>query len=485
MFNIIQSQFRRFIIPNSIHKFILFFMLFVISLYVAISDVLQFHPTGSHLSGPTIVLTLDSNTFIKTHSPNLTSNPYIEIEKTTDYGQSWKTVYYSDSLTQVKYFEIMELLNLGDGIIWAQSKNDRILESTDYGETWEKSFFPFDTNYIMGNICVDKGNLACVVWPDTFAISTDRGKTWTKNIIEYNFDSTLYDRKDVYTHRAFLFGDTCVTVLEKIRRTNIEIPNFYFQEDSHLILSTDGGITWDLGVENSNKTIRNVVKTNSNSFYYSANYYIPTEVIDPVGDTVTESRLATQLCKTSDFAKTYDTVFTNIHAQYIKKVNLFENSKIYLTLLASLFVSDDNGQTFYEIDYKGFPDMFPMIDDSDFYSSQRGMVTFNKSYATIEQTTSVEELNRRVDRIKVYPNPISSGELIHLRYEVLDPGEYSYSISDLAGHSVTITPKAEYLTEGNKEVNIQLPSELAAGTYFLNIMHNGNITAITKFILAR
>ncbi len=470
---------------NSIHKFILFFILFVISLYVAISDVLQFHPTGSHLSGPTIVLALDSNTFIKTHSPNFTSSPYIEIEKTTDYGQSWKTVYYSDSLSNVPKNEIIELLDLGDGVIWAQAKNDRILESTDYGETWGKSFFPFDTNYIMGDICLDKGNLACVVWPDTFAISTDKGNTWTKNIIKYNYDSTLYDRKDVYTHRAFLFGDTCITVLEKIRRTNIELPNFYYQEDSHLILSTDGGITWDLGVENANKTIRNVVKTNSNSFYYSVNYHLSTEVINPVGDTVTESRLTTQLCKTSDFAKTYDTVFTNIHSQFIKKVNFFDDGHIFLTLLGSIFISEDNGQTFYEIDYKGFPDMFPLIDDSDFYSPQRGMVTFNKSYATIEQESSVEEYNQKVSKISIYPNPISSSELIHLRYEVLDPGEYSYSISDLSGNSINIDFPAEYLNEGNKEIDLQLPYQISSGSYFIIILHNGNITAMAKLAVVR
>ncbi|MBR9922307.1 MAG: T9SS type A sorting domain-containing protein [Bacteroidetes bacterium] len=83
-----------------------------------------------------------------------------------------------------------------------------------------------------------------------------------------------------------------------------------------------------------------------------------------------------------------------------------------------------------------------------------------------------------LDKIQsyVYPNPIASGESLQLDYELKEATEVNISLSDLNGKKVNLLQ--EYRPSGKTTETINLPTNLSAGIYFLQIRTERGMSTI-------
>jgi hypothetical protein len=438
----------------------------------------------------TEIIDIDSNTYIWAHSVKGALEPYIYFEKTTDYGKTWKTVFRRDSVKLKNFWDpdfIINLINLGDGELWAQAKNDRVIRSTDYGETWGNDFFPFDTNYIYGNINYHNGTLSCVVWPDTLAISTDKGKTWEKEVIKIDYDTSFYSKDYVDPVQSYVFGDTCFVVVELVRFEDLQNPSLDYEWDFKLLVSFDRGKTWQTKPRMDNRVCDYLHLSHDNTLYLAMQYAKTQPYIDPVGDSSTKVVTVTALYKSHDFGATIDTVLSE-RKDVIQKLDAIDKNIMVVITTSRVFVSNDNCNTFYESEYgEEWPtEMRPTIRDAAMSSETKGMLAFNGFIATLEAKTSISELRRKINSLAANPNPVYSGASLSVSFEVQQSGDYSYSISDLSGREFELPLASEHLSAGTHHaLSFNLPDYLTAGTYFLNVKHNGEVSAMKKIVVVK
>jgi hypothetical protein len=83
-----------------------------------------------------------------------------------------------------------------------------------------------------------------------------------------------------------------------------------------------------------------------------------------------------------------------------------------------------------------------------------------------------------VASVTVVPNPIE-GKMVNLKLLQLTKGNYYISITDAFGRTIL---KKEMLLDGNGTVQLNLPSSLSAGNYFVKVMGQWGLM-VQKFIL--
>ena len=93
-------------------------------------------------------------------------------------------------------------------------------------------------------------------------------------------------------------------------------------------------------------------------------------------------------------------------------------------------------------------------------------------------TTTKDIINKKEKKFKIYPNPIISGEL-YLLSRISSNEKYNFSLLDLQGKEIYTT---DFLPIEGAQYFIEIPSELAPGTYILKI-ENGTEIQNEKIII--
>jgi hypothetical protein len=83
-----------------------------------------------------------------------------------------------------------------------------------------------------------------------------------------------------------------------------------------------------------------------------------------------------------------------------------------------------------------------------------------------------------VSSVTVVPNPIQ-GKIVNLRLSQLAKGNYHISVTDAIGRTIL---KKEMLLDGSSSVQINLPTSVKAGNFFLKVDGQGK-TFIQAFII--
>jgi len=73
--------------------------------------------------------------------------------------------------------------------------------------------------------------------------------------------------------------------------------------------------------------------------------------------------------------------------------------------------------------------------------------------------------------VTIVQNPIE-GKIVNLKLSQLSKGNYNISITDAFGRTIL---KKEMLLDGSGTVQLNLPSSLSAGNYFIKVMGQGSL----------
>ncbi len=473
-------------------KLYAFLILSIISITNLNSQELKYfdRSNGANIiSERTTITSLDSSIYLVAHTVTGASIPYMYIEKTTDYGETWENVYSIDSVDCFGQFDkeyIDNFLNLGNGTIWAQYKNDKIIESTDNGATWSTEFFPFDTNFVLGKINYTDGVLSCFVCPDTLALSYDKGKSWKKEIVEIEIDTVRYKDGLVYGEKTFVYGDTVVVLLHKRYRYNLEVGQFNWENDFQYMYSYDRGKSWEYSKLLKNREVTDFNYVNGTVHATTKNTEAKDTIINDI-DSVTYY-LQGRLYKAANLESNLETVLEFYNNRYLLEFHLFKDGKGYIRSPRVLFRSEDNFETWYEVDYINIPkdlSEYKFIKSIAAPSFNRIIMTHGLSYSRLEETTGVSENGSKLDELKVYPNPVQPGSTLSMSFEILTPSLYSFSLVDISGNEYPIQSETEYLHAGAIQREITIPSDISSGSYFLAVKSDGNITAMHRVIIVK
>ncbi len=103
-------------------------------------------------------------------------------------------------------------------------------------------------------------------------------------------------------------------------------------------------------------------------------------------------------------------------------------------------------------------------------------------FATLQPTTSVIEKLNTLQKISVYPNPVTVGSKINLEFDAKEAGIYSYQLSTMEGRIIDIETRS-FFPSGKASVSLELSNELAKGVYFMSVICNETTIAIEKIII--
>ncbi len=474
-------------------KLFVFILLLVVSTLNLSSQKLKFfdrYNGAKRISELTRIIALDTTTYLVAHSMSGDLVPYIYIEKTTDYGDSWQNVYFKDSADCSGPFDkeyIDKFIDLGEGTIWAQYKNDMIVESTDGGETWSDEFFPFDTNFVVGHYNYTDGVLSCGVWPDTLAMSYDKGKTWTKEIIDLDIDTVRYKDGLVYPEKTFVYGDTVVVLLHKRYRYDLEVGQFDWEYDFQFMFSYDKGKTWQHSQMIKNREVSDFDYVNGSIYATTFNVEAKDTVINNI-DTVTYY-LQGRLYKAETIESDFESVLEFNRNQYFMECNIFEDGNGYIRSTFEVYRSNDNFETWYLVEYFDINKdtvNYPSIDVIAVPTINKAMIMHGLSFSRLESDQDgIDEMRSKVDKLTIYPNPAQPGSTLSISFEILTPSLYSFSLVDISGNEYPILSETEYLHAGAIQREITIPSDISSGSYFLAVKSDGNITAMHRVIIVK
>ncbi len=474
-------------------KLFVFTLVLVFSTLSLSSQKLKFfdrYNSNTKISELTRIITLDTSVYLVSHSLRGLNIPYIYIEKTTDYGDSWHNVYRKDSADCSGPFDkeyIDKFIDLGEGTIWAQYKNDMIVESTDGGETWSDEFFPFDTNFVVGDFNYTDGVLSCGVWPDTLALSYDKGKTWTKEIIDLDIDTVRYKDGLVYPEKTFVYGDTVVVLLHKRYRYDLEVGQFDWEYDFQFMFSYDKGKTWQHSQMIKNREVSDFDYVNGSLYATTFNVEAKDTVINNI-DTVTYY-LQGRLYKAETIESDFESVLDFNRNQYFMGCNIFDDGNGYIRSTKEIFRSVDNFNTWYAVEYTNLPNdpiKYQTIRSIAAPAMNKVMIMHDLNFSRLESDQDgVEEIRSKIDKLTIYPNPAQPGSSLSMSFEVLTPASYSFSLVDISGNEYPILSETEYLQAGAINREITIPSDISSGSYFLAVKSDGNITAMHRVIIVK
>jgi hypothetical protein len=114
-----------------------------------------------------------------------------------------------------------------------------------------------------------------------------------------------------------------------------------------------------------------------------------------------------------------------------------------------------------------FTTKISQVDEDIYYIKQNFPSQFLKASRI---TSSVS--NKLIRQGKIFPNPISNGNIINLDYEVFQSGKINIYISDLGGREIVELFKG-FQDSGQFNQVISLPEMISSGSYWLVIEMNG------------
>ncbi len=418
------------------------------------------------------------------------SYPYSRwIEHTSDYGQTWDTLYYEDldcESWEVYQYLISDIKYLDENNILAIYGYRNFLQSTDGGKSWIDTSY-FDDSFAYNEISSFDSLVIVAGATDQFmGISKDLGKTWTLQEIDLMIDNnreyidtTIYSPKN-YKDTLFTF----VHLRHKVPFTS----QLTYLLDNIFMFSIDEGKSWQKLYTIDDLALSNCYAIDDNYFYtQSVDYSFDTVLVykpDGTGlDTTLSPTPHWQMVKINKYSGNIEVMTDSLSftCGVIIEMNKFDDYLCISTPFKS-FYSSDYGDTWIKEEWNSSNKSAGMINDYERLSMSKGFMVGNSKFATLQPSTSVLQKQNAIKNISVYPNPISSGSKLNLEFEAQESGVYSYKLNSLDGKSMQFD-RQDYLSTGKAFTTIELGSDFATGVYILSIMKDGEVVAAKKVIV--
>jgi hypothetical protein len=367
-------------------------------------------------------------------------------------------------------------------------------KTIDGGNTWEHGWVGDSASTNISNEIVIHDNVLYTGGrrEDKIVFTKDFGKTWDNINIEHGIDLT--DKKYVnrYFSSPIFVNDAMFCYLNLYRESNYI--DMQFISELLIYKSTDKGLTWDQVFRSDESACKSYAMDEKNIYFLNA-YFVLTDTVYKPGDDTPYFRSATysHLLKFDTETNQIDTIWDTPRGEYPAgngKICLSGN-KFNMMFVNNALRSEDKGETWYLEkfrDSEGVKDPKTIISFSDLVMADEnhGMIGRINAYIRYESTSSISEQRRKISSFAANPNPVYSGSSLSVSFEVQQSGDYSYSISDLSGREFELPLASEHLSAGTHHaLSFNLPDYLTAGTYFLNVKHNGEVSAMKKIVVVK
>ncbi len=442
---------------------------------------------GDRFSNSCRISALDTNSYIVAETV-YSAQTMRFIKRTTNYGQTWDTLYYSvidNSFPSPNHFSFTDINYIDENNIIALFGYYNFLRSTDGGQTWEDSTcvdsFPYSQVEHLDSCIFLSGASGTHI-----AISRDLGTTWDLEEINYPIDSiSYYDNifiSSIKSHQNTLY-------MQVFFRKKLPILNTLgYITHNLLMMSTDYGKSWEKLFFN-NESVASPVFDIDEKYLYTqyTDYTFDTVLVNsPDGNGIDTAHIATphsQLVKIDKFSGKYETVADSLSMPLsdIIDISIFDNSITVSTMFKS-FISTDNGISWFEEMRQTPKPNYSTFNCLSRPTLNKGLAVGLNCFATLHPTTSVTEKINTLQNISVYPNPVTVGSKINLEFDAKEAGIYSYQLCSVEGRIIDIETRS-FFPSGKASVSLELSSELAKGVYILSILESGNIIAAQKIIV--
>jgi hypothetical protein len=117
--------------------------------------------------------------------------------------------------------------------------------------------------------------------------------------------------------------------------------------------------------------------------------------------------------------------------------------------------------------------------DTNSYRNRFMLVYERMTPSSSNASTAVSETTN----IELYPNPVTTGQKLTVRFNNMPAGDYSVSISTMAGKQVLYKTIAHKKEQNN--YTLSLSSAMISGEYTVKVTGKNNIGYEMKLIIAR
>ncbi|MEI6090380.1 MAG: T9SS type A sorting domain-containing protein [bacterium] len=407
------------------------------------------------------ICSLDSNTFYVTGFTETPAKKELFIRKTTDYGNSWETIFSIIAGTEYKNLpcQRLKLFALDKNTIFAVAKGRHFYKTYDGGVTWDSL-----------RLDVPHSVLDDDAFTDMHFFDKNEG------IITYGLiDSLIYtkDAGKTLEYRSFPYPELLYFPYQiSIFNKNLILVSIYRMESTwkYIAKTTDLGLTWDW-IPDSNNICLNYVFKNENEIWSSG-------FLNPTSGTAV-------IKKSVDVGKNWEIVYdgSNIKDDYGEFLNLnFLDDSTLVTYSNNYeYLSKDYGKTWsrdcFTDDNKETKGNW-LFDVEVGSKNHRMVICFGNYVLKYNSLTGIEDKDD-VASLKAYPNPMNN-QTINLSISCKESLNGLIKIYD--ENARLIDSKEIFLKKGSNEISINTENNLQPGTYYIFIESDGGIIAKEKFV---
>lgn len=426
-------------------------------MYVKLTSVIDFDSNGG-LEGIRDYSFFDSNNGVVSALDYNMAGTVMSI--TNDGGKNWQLIYCDTSYWQgdsiyVPKHSVQFIKYFSDGTIIAITNFGKVIKSTDFGKTFIEYEIPNVSTEAFIMIDKDFAILTSTAWeyyPDAKwqqLISTDGCNTW----------KTL-ELPDYIPINRMLH-------INPLRENMFDL--WYSTKDKEGIINhviTDKNLKDFLYIETSDRN-RDLCFIDNNTIIGGGKLTAPGG-----GSAMTDTAF---LAKTTDGGETwnykYRSTFPYIN---ILSINYINDSLLVATGESNLLLlSTDEGETWFRPDIEYYDKAFF---GSRFYSKIREidkglyllMANWPRQLLKIEFVNGISSVvdNISIRQIKVFPNPIVSGNTFNFEFNISQSGNLKTYITDVSGKEISVLYD-DFIEIGDYTKQFQLPASLASGPYLL------------------
>jgi photosystem II stability/assembly factor-like uncharacterized protein len=384
----------------------------------------------------------------------------IIVDKTSDGGKSWEMIYIDtsfkseDSIYYPK-FSAQNVKYFSDGSLIILTDHGKIIKSEDFGKSFTE--YLIENYYSSGFVMLDRNNAITTSSKYLFfedsqnfcKKSTDGCKTWTNFIIPDSIKFSSFVN-------VYLQPDKSII----LRLSNKDTTKSFFLKTNF------EGTTWKY-IETP-RVINKVIFLNENEILGVGSIEMPKRFDDTA-----------VIYKSYDGGLNWELKFKTVFPlEFFSDISYIDDNLIFVSgSMYTFCLTIDQGESWIipQIEYVNgahngswFTTQITRVGEETYYLKLNFQPQFLKA---TRKTNSV--LNASLKQGKIFPNPISNGNIINLDYEVFQSGNIKIYISDLSGREIVELFNG-FQESGQFNQIFSLPEIISSGSYWFISEMNGN-----------